>query len=207
MQPAAPMLQTQLPSMSSTSVSSYKLTGILPPLRQQQDFAWPWERDTCSRGGHNHTPPLGFSGIRSYCDHGLRTPPRDMSSMDGNPLLAHNGGGQSYKRVPVVVSNALQSHYPQATADDSRNTSSRPQPFYDSYYSAKRSQSPLPSKKETAAQIEQAARRRASSDNNSIASHLQIPRTINDSKGSLPEFAAQVRCPSHSISYHIPDGS
>ena len=197
------MLQTQFPSMSSTSVSSYKLTGILPPLRQQQDFAWPWERDTPSRGGHNHTPPLGSGGIRSYCDHGLRTPPRDMSSMDGNPLLAQNGGGQSYKRVPVVVSNALQSQYSQATADDSRNTGSRPQPFYDSYYSAKRSQSPLPSKKETAAQIEQAARRRASSDNNSIASHLQIPRTINDSKGSLPEFAAQVRCPSHSILHHI----
>ena len=196
------MLQTQLPSMSSTSVSSYKLNGILPPLRQQQDFAWPWERDTCSRGGHNHTPPLGFSGIRSYCDHGLRTPPRDMNSMDGNPLLAQNGGGQSYKRVPVVGSNALQPHFSQATGDESRNTSSRPQPFYDSYYSAKRSQSPLPSKKETAAQIEQAARRRASSDNNSIASHLQIPRSINDSKGSLPEFAAQVR--TLSVSFILP---
>ena len=187
------MLHVQLPpSMPSIAVTSYKLNGTLPSLRQQKDFGWAWEKNFCSRGGHNHTPPLG-SSAGSYYDHGLRTPLRDMFGMDGNPLLVQNGGGQSYKRVPVVGSNAPQPQFSHATAANPRSKSSRPPPFYDSYYSAKRTQSPIPSQKETAAQIEQTARRRASNDNNSIASHLQIPSTINDSKGSLPEFAAQVR--------------
>lgn len=176
------------PSMPSTSASSYKLNGTFPSLRQQ-DFAWPWEKNTCARGGHDHTPPLGFTHRSDY-KHGLRTPPKDMNASDGNPLLAQNGGGQSYKRVPAVGSSNYFPHNPQTTADNSRVTSNR-EPFYRSYYSVKGPQSPVPAKKETAAQIEQTARRRASSDN-SIASHLQIPATINNSKGSLPEFAAQV---------------
>lgn len=40
------------------------------------------------------------------------------------------------------------------------------------------------------------ARRRQSSSNNAIAPSLQIPDTINNSKGSLAEFAARVSsCP------------
>lgn len=177
--------------MPSSSGSSYKLNGVLPPIRQSQDLASDWGRDTGSRGGHNHTPPLGF-GYRSDYNHGLRTPPRDMSGMDGNPLLAPNGGGQSYKRVPVVASNAPSYQTSQSAIDNSRIPSNR-QPFYNSYYSAKRPQSPVLPKKDNIAQSEQTARRRASSDGNSIASHFQIPASINDSKGSLPEFAAQVK--------------
>ena len=185
------MLDTQhLPLMPSSLMSSYKLNGILPPLRQQQDFVWEWEKDICSRGGHKHTPPLGF-GSRCDYNHGLRTPPRDMSGMDGNPLLAPNVGVQSYKRVPVVGSNAPSCQTSQSAIDNARISSNR-QPFYNSYYSAKRPQSPVPPKKDNVAQKEQTARRRASSDANSIASHLQIPSSVNDSKGSLPEFAAQV---------------
>ncbi|KAI9810306.1 MAG: hypothetical protein M1827_006356 [Pycnora praestabilis] len=38
------------------------------------------------------------------------------------------------------------------------------------------------------------AQRRKSSNSNSIASYLQIPSSINNSKGSLAEFAAQITC-------------
>lgn len=39
-------------------------------------------------------------------------------------------------------------------------------------------------------------RRRGSDNDNQIVSYLQIPSSINDSKGSLAEFAAQVSWPS-----------
>ncbi|KAI9716250.1 MAG: hypothetical protein M1812_005475 [Candelaria pacifica] len=38
------------------------------------------------------------------------------------------------------------------------------------------------------------AQRRKRSNSNSIVGHLQIPSTINNSKGSLAEFAAQITC-------------
>ena len=190
------MIHVQLPpSMLSSSGLCHKLNGVLPPIRQPQDFAWDWNRASCSRGGHNHTPPLGF---RRY-NHGLRTPPKDMSATDSNPLLAPNGGGHSYQRVPVIGSNAASYQTSQSAIDNSKNPNNR-QPFYNSYYSAKKPQSPAAPKKDKVALSEQTARRRASSDGNSIASHLQIPASINDSKGSLPEFAAQVRAQALSTS-------
>jgi len=117
-----------------------------------------------------------------------------MNGSHGSPLLNPNIGGQQYQRVPVVVSNAPPYPGAHSPVDNTRERGPVPRqvPFYDSYYSAKRPQSPvLPPK---TAQNEQVARRRASSDGNSIASHLQIPSSINDSKGSLPEFAAQITC-------------
>ena len=75
------------------------------------------------------------------------------------------------------------------TAAHSRSNS-RTEPFYNKYYSAKQPHSPA-GKKE-AVQKEPVNPRRPSTDENLIASHLQIPSSINDSRGSLPEFAAQV---------------
>lgn len=142
-------------------------------------------------GGCAHTPPLLGNG--PYRGTHFNPPParRDMIGNNGNPLLNPSLGGQSYQRVPVVASNAPPYASAHATSDNTKTSSGR-QPFYNSYYSNKRLQSP-PLQKDHAAQSEQTARRRASSDGNSIASHLQIPSSINDSKGSLPEFAAQVR--------------
>jgi len=191
------MIHVQFPpSMPSTLVSDYNFSGGLPPLNQGRDFTWEWEKRTSSRGEHNHTPPIGHiprpgDGF-GYHNHSLRTPPPSMSSKYGNPLLAPNIGGQQYKHVPVISSNAPPYQTQQPPVDNSRTASTR-QPFYNSYYSANRPQSPIQPKKDPTAQSEQTARRRASSDGNSIASHLQIPSSVNDSKGSLPEFAAQVR--------------
>ena len=184
------------PSMSSAFISN--LNGPLSHLRDR----WGATRiDHLARGGQClHTPPLLGSGLhkREHFTHGLETPPQDRRDMNNtlNPLLNPNVGGQQYQRVPVVSSNAPPYPNTQAAIDNTKASSGR-QPFYNSYYSAKRPQSPVQPQKDHVAQSEQTARRRASSDGNSIASHLQIPASINDSKGSLPEFAAQV----HSLSF------
>ena len=191
--------------MPSTHLSERtNLNGILPPFPQRRDFDWEWSKvNAASRAGQNsqlpcsHYFPESVRGCElSGANHGLctppkGTPPKDMNGMNGNPLLASNAEGTHYKRVPVVASNAPPYQASLATHDNSKPASNR-QPFYNSYYSATRPQSPVPSKKDYAVQSEQTARRRASNDSNSIASHLQIPPSINDSKGSLPEFAAQV---------------
>lgn len=189
------------PPMPSTHLSERtNPNDILPPFPQRRDFDWNWSKgNAASRAGQNpHLPCSHYfpESVRG-CElpgnkHGLCTPPRDMNGMNGNPLLASNAEGTQYKRVPVVASNGPPYQASLPTLDNSKQASNR-QPFYNSYYSATRPQSPVPSKKEHAAQSEQTARRRASNDSNSIASHLQIPASINDSKGSLPEFAAQVR--------------
>lgn len=189
------------PSMPSTHLSERtNPNSILPPFSQRPDFDWDWSKvNAASRAGQNSNLPCSHYFPESVrgCElpgnkHGLRTPPRDMNGTSGNPMIASNAKGPRYKPVPVTASNAPPYQASFTTLDNSKQASIR-QPFYNSYYSATRPQSPVPPKKDHAAQSEQAARRRASNDSNSIASHLQIPASINDSKGSLPEFAAQVR--------------
>jgi len=180
------------PSMSS---------AFMPNFHQQpphfQDHSTAARRGHLARGGQcSHTPPLQGNGSYrgTQFTHGLDTPPQDGRDMNGNPLLNPNLGVQAYQRVPVVASNAppYANTHAHAAIDNNAKTSTGRQPFYNSYYSAKRPQSPVLPQMDHAARSEQTARRRASSDDNSIASHLQIPASINDSKGSLPEFAAQV---------------
>ena len=189
------------PSMPSTHLSERtNLNGILPSFPQRREFDWDWGKvNPASRAGQTlHLPCSHYfpESVRG-CElpgskHGLRTPPKDMNGMKGNPLSASNAERTQYKRVPVIASNAPSYQASVPTQDNSKQAGNR-QPFYNSYYSATRPQSPVPTKKDHAAQSEQTARRRASNDSNSIASHLQIPASINESKGSLPEFAAQVR--------------
>ena len=196
------MLRLQKPpSMPSTHLlERTNVNGILPLFPQRRDFDWDWSKvNAASRAGQtSHLPCSHYfpESVRG-CEppgskNGLHTPPRDMNGMNGNPLAASNAERAQYKRVPVVASNAPPYQASLATLDNSKQVNNR-QPFYNSYYSATRSQSPVPPKKDHAAQSEQTARRRASNDSNSIASHLQIPPSINESKGSLPEFAAQAR--------------
>lgn len=175
------------------------LSNVLPPLEHRQSFGWDWDSvvPASSSAKNSHTPgshrpeegEADFSGR-----HGLQTPPRDMngmSGMNGNPLLAPDAENIHYNRVPVVASNAPPYQAFNSTLSNEKQAGNR-QPFYNTYYSARRPSSPPP-KKDNPISNEHSARRQASSDSNSIASHLQIPASINDSKGSLPEFAAQVR--------------
>ena len=182
----------QLPSVSFAFASNLHQH---PSCSSQQSGAC-WEGPS-REGQCSHTPPLlsntSYKGARFM--YGLDTPPhsgQDMNVANGNPLLNPNVAGQTYHRVPVVASNAPPCQNAQTTLDNTKAMGTVRKPFYDSYYSANRPSSPGLPHKDHVTHVERTARRRASSDGNSIASHLQIPSSINDSKGSLPEFAAQV---------------
>lgn len=119
-------------------------------------------------------------------NHGLRTPPRELVNMNVNPLLSRNIGSAQYNSVP-----ALRPTSPYSTSLDTVATAqyySKAPPSNDSRPSTLRPDSPF-SQREHPARGQQKAR---TSENTSIAPYLQIPPTINDSKGSLAEFAAQV---------------
>ena len=109
--------------------------------------------------------------------------------MNVNPLLAPSFGPLHYKGVPVVASNTASHQQSLSTVGNVRYTSKAP-PLTDSYKPTHRSQSSI-SKSENDGDREQAQRRR-NNDGSDIAHYLQIPSSINDSKGSLAEFAAQV---------------
>lgn len=119
-------------------------------------------------------------------NHGLSTPPRELANVNVNPLLARNMGSSQYNSVP-----ALRPTSPYSTSLDivaNAQYYSKAPPSNDSRPSTLRPESPL-SQREHPARGQQKAR---TSENNSIAPYLQIPATINDSQGSLAEFAAQV---------------
>lgn len=148
------------------------------------------QRKGCiQRSGRGLTSPDAGSA-RGW--HGLRTPPRDMSGTETNPLLPPNLVVLPYSSVPVGGSNAPSYPSIQATLPPPRYQN-KPEPFYASYKSANRSQSPTPVRRDGVLSHEPPTRRRKSSEGNSIVSYLQIPPSINDSQGSLAEFTAQVR--------------
>ena len=188
-------LPFSMPSTTTTTTAQYVLDDRLPSLPIVRHLGQGCDRDIST---HAHTirdfrEGDGSNRVQhslSHTRHGLKTPPDDMTGRNANPLLAPFDGLQ-YKSVPVVGPNNIsyQTHHgPHATPKYTSNS----QPFYDSYHSAQRSQSPT-SKVESIGAREPRERRRSSSDVNSIVSYLQIPPSINNSKGSLAEFAAQVR--------------
>ncbi len=182
-------------SMPSTTVlSTYKLGGPLPSLSQIRTIAPGWDKKKhpyAERGVGHNAPSIQLQSSTVRTRHGLKTPPEEMTGIsNANPLRAPFDG-LHYKSVPVVGSNAALYPTNQDTHGITRYPN-KPQPFYDTYQSAQRPQSPV-SKGESISSREQPARRRASSDGNSIVSYLQIPPSINNSKGSLADFAAQVR--------------
>ena len=138
-----------------------------------------------ARGRYSSDSKLGLSTDRTAVP-GLRTPPMEM---DVNPLLASNHGPLEYKGVPVVASK--NSSYPTSHGSIGNTTyTSRAQPLRESYYPSHRSHNST-SGEEPAGSRAQASRRR-NSEGSDIVHYLQIPRSINNSKGSLAEFAAQV---------------
>ena len=187
------------PSMSFALVQGVqKKHAIYPHLSPPQDLHWgAAKRKNYSRSLCAHTPPLlsNLDHTGAQFHHGVEASSRearDMNGMNGNPLMNPIIGGHHYsQRVPVVASNAPPYVASRPTLDNSKNAVSQ-RPFYDSYHSAKRQPSPVQTHKENSDHGGQTSRKRASSDGNTIASHLQIPATINNSKGSLPEFSAQV---------------
>ena len=166
--------------MPSTLVSGYHPHNDRHLLPQLRDFNWDWETVKSKAGKPENLPK--HTDYSSQCS---------VTS----PRLNMNGNSTHDPIIPVgryVVPQAVSSSAPPfPTPQTHSRQSSNGKPFYQSYYSARQNQSP-PTKKETTADRGESARRRVSTDGNTIASYLQIPSSINGSKGSLPEFAAQV---------------
>ncbi|KAG8530476.1 uncharacterized protein KY384_004979 [Bacidia gigantensis] len=113
------------------------------------------------------------------------------NSSNGNSIYL-NGGGGLRRGAPMIPSNAPS--YP--TPQDSNRGHSRQNSRSENnakYHQSTRQCSPTTTTELTASQ-QQDDPHRPSGSSNAIAAHLQIPSSINNSKGSLPEFAAQVTC-------------
>lgn len=130
-----------------------------------------------------------YGRARQASRNGLRTPPPDMSGAQLNPLLPNGYGTNSV--VQIGPTNPYASTIYRTDMGGAGRASSvstiQPVPI-------DRSRTRLHSPDSRLGPLipppEQAHRRKRS---NSIVGHLQIPSSINNSKGSLAEFAAQVR--------------
>ncbi|KAL9125555.1 MAG: hypothetical protein Q9217_005254 [Psora testacea] len=182
--------------MPSTLVSGHYNAGYLPPPTQLRDVECGWAWNRRSPGAEKSiglSEGQGRTRLVAPDSCQQPQPPSKMTAVNDNQRLASNTGSRQQNGVSLVSSNAPPYPTPQPTGGSHSRQNNRAQPFYNSYYSAKQHRSPIP-KRETAPSREQSIQRRSPNDANSIASHLQIPSSINNSKGSLPEFAAQITC-------------
>lgn len=180
------MLHLQHPlSMPSTLISGFHPHNDHYHRPQLQDFRWDWDVIKAARVGPREDT-YRPTGHNVQCS--IPSSPRSTMSA-GHSLDTAISSGQYTNLANLASNNAPR--YPTPHTHSRHGSNGRP--FYQSYYSARQNQSP-PTKKDSTAEREESARRRASTDGNTIASYLQIPSSINDSKGSLPEFAAQITC-------------
>ncbi|KAL8944685.1 MAG: hypothetical protein Q9216_000253 [Gyalolechia sp. 2 TL-2023] len=164
----------------------YWQNNYLPPLILPEGPGLANRRVSSTRGQsfEDSRHPAPPAEIR----HGLRTPPRDMSSVSVNPLLAPNFAETQRNSVPASswngvsrqdsVGSATNGHY-YGTVHASQNA----------YHGRSRSHE-HPSAG-AALLNENSSKTQIGIDESSIVSYLQIPSSINESKGSLAEFAAQ----------------
>ena len=175
--------------MPSAIPSYQRLQNIsLPPLGSRPgSFA---KCRTSSSASGQSQEDLRVSLPSADIRHGLRTPPKDMSGLSVNPLLAPTIEGCHYKTVPALASNAPIEQSNAYTVANTRYASKVPPPQTTQYQKSR--------SREIAASVADLTNGRTLGsqervDESSIVSYLQIPSSINESKGSLAEFAAQVR--------------
>lgn len=174
-------------SMPSTLPSShYGQNTSLPSLYAGRSALR--DRQGSSGAGKPYTD-YGHSLVPADIRHGLRTPPRDMSGVSVNPLLAPNLGGYQYKSVPAVAPNATTQQNSVGTIVNTRYTTKN-QPSHNGYHHRDNTRDHLST--DAATLQEPTSKAHTGADGTSIVSYLQIPSSINESKGSLAEFAAQV---------------
>ena len=175
------MFRTQLPSMPPSiqgNLPSFHTLQHRPPTSCHFEEAGAYQQKSF---GHSQT-----SAVPSNL--GLRTPPVEMTGVNTNPLLAPTLGGSQYKSVPLLASNAG-AHHTNLSTVANPNYATKFQHHHPSFHAT--------SDQHTASDrynpnTQRPSYRRTSSDGNSIASYLQIPKSITQSEGSLAEFAAQV---------------
>jgi hypothetical protein len=149
------------------------------------------------RGGHRvhfwegTTPRSVLPSQAVPLKNGLRTPPPDMLGTDIYPVLPSSYGSQNKNRNPTLRSSSAihNQSMPVSNLTDWTQGIEKPRA---------RIQSPRRGSQGASTVSEQASHKKSSSNgsnssnSNQIVSYLQIPATINDSKGSLADFAAQV---------------
>ncbi|KAL9587453.1 MAG: hypothetical protein Q9212_000269 [Teloschistes hypoglaucus] len=174
-------------SSTSSAAANHRQEFFLPPLLSPQSSVIGGS-DGSSKVGRlpfDTTYPFVPAEIR----HGLRTPPKDMSGMSVNPLLASNIRFDTASAVPSVKDPVYQNGA--SNAGHSQCTT-KIQPNSNAPHQKSRSQENT----SFAARAfqESTAGCQNGVDESSIVSYLQIPSSINESKGSLAEFAAQITC-------------
>jgi hypothetical protein len=123
--------------------------------------------------------------------NGLQTPPPDMLGTDIYPVLPSSYGGQNKSRNPTLRPSSTLHNQSMPTSNSTDWTQGIGK-------TRTRIQSPRRGAQGASTVPEQASHKKSSSSggnsssSNQIVSYLQIPATINDSKGSLADFAAQV---------------
>lgn len=188
------MLAIQHPFSPSSphEQSNRTMRDSLPPLPHLQHFEQRLGREQYdpSRSGGTSTIFASQQGDFTTTRHGLRTPPADPNDMNGNPLLAPSFGPLHYKGVPVAARNTSSQQHHLSSLGNTRYTNKAP-PLLSSYQPTHKSQNSLDGS-ETGEKRSQTQQQQ--NDGTEIVHYLQIPRSINDSKGSLAEFAAQITC-------------
>lgn len=181
------------PLMHSTLVTSHH-SAHFPPMKSLLFHERGYQCNGVASRGQEDKPSRfhrqqGVTGTSLAETH--ITPKSEMNGVHANPRTkASLISSTQLDLVPGVSSNAAPYPTPQNSKSSHSRQRSGPEPFYNTYYSA-RQKSPIV-KKEPGSSNHQGGQRRASGDTNAIASYLQIPLSINSSKGSLPEFAAKV---------------
>ena len=173
---------------SVTQSNPYCQNSYLPPLFLQKDLATGASKDNSAVGrpkNHSRHPSVG-----AEIHHGLRTPPGDMNGVSVNPLLAPHFSDPNYKSVPAAAWNGAPCQDSVGPVANGR-CQSQTHPHQITHHNRNRSQEHT-SNFSTILK-ERCSKTHGSIDESSIVSYLQIPSSINESKGSLAEFAAQVR--------------
>ena len=188
--PSVSMVDVQRPlSMPPTLVSHQSTFDYtLPPLQPTRPMH-NLERDSTiasARSGTHHWG--GWHQTRAVTRPGKAPSPRQMAEGNGNPLLAPPGEVLQYKSVPVTKQTARQAQTSLGTIASVQYISKAP-PTQDTQRASSRPRSPS-FRRDGAGSMQQG--RGGAAENNLIASYLQIPSSINNSKGSLADFAAQV---------------
>lgn len=129
-----------------------------------------------------------LAGTTAPSPSGLHTPPREMNGGHANAMLAPTHGGL-YNNNSSLARPSDHPYQVNAGVFTERSLATR----NGQYVHARSSRPASPNQpKDVAGLYVNNTRRRESDNDNQIVSYLQIPATINDSKGSLAEFAAQV---------------
>lgn len=121
---------------------------------------------------------------------GLHTPPEEMTGANLNPP----------RPLPYACPVPSNGYFPKphSSSNSAGFGTLPPASFTGTSRTVEKAHGGLQSptgRKDLSAPPEPLQRRKSSCSNNSIVSYLQIPSSINDSKGSLAEFAAQVAHP------------